>query len=589
MASPSPCHVKITDCVYQVCIAHAMMTEREEVMGLLLGEVAGQDVHIWASLTLQRSDKRPDRCEISPEQLVEATETAERLSEESGRKTTVVGWYHSHPHITCLPSHVDLRTQMQYQGMDSSFVGLIFAVFNADPRTGSMRHELMAFRSTTTSPPERVELLVVVVQLCAVLSAEEERKALDSGCLGGCMGPSAMVSTARNLFAELMGNHTEELQALRGPGYSLARVDAMMKHSRQLNAMLSNEIVTLEQHFQDAAHNTRVLADMHRERNASARSQPLIWTSPWCTVAPRDPSVSAAATLEVASPARAGVGAGSDAPAETAGGAADATNGFFLEGSAAAWSHTLCMARVVDKTINSEGRLMFRQCNKKRARDSDLCAANHMQKLLPYGRIDHEEGLSLPMAAKITRKPCPPNSVRKFSQADPEPEEDCVMNSELGCIAFDAARNVYTVTPKGEAKQRDYAVGRRDKAEVYEDAQMYLVTMGFATGGSSSSLISAAAVAPARAPAAAPTAAVCGATSMDPGEKKKRPGRGGNVRDRLAQLSVEERSTPLIACPAAAGGALQPTPQLPMETRAVRGGTSAAGPNHEAAPKATRL
>jgi hypothetical protein len=22
-----------------------------------------------------------------------------------------VGWYHSHPHITCLPSHVDVRTQ----------------------------------------------------------------------------------------------------------------------------------------------------------------------------------------------------------------------------------------------------------------------------------------------------------------------------------------------------------------------------------------------------------------------------------------------------------------------------------------------
>ena len=26
--------------------------------------------------------------------------------------------YHSHPHITCFPSHVDLRTQLQYQSMD---------------------------------------------------------------------------------------------------------------------------------------------------------------------------------------------------------------------------------------------------------------------------------------------------------------------------------------------------------------------------------------------------------------------------------------------------------------------------------------
>jgi proteasome lid subunit RPN8/RPN11 len=404
MASPSPCHVKITDCVYKVCIGHAMMTEREEVMGLLLGEVAGQDVHIWASLTLQRSDKRPDRCEISPEQLVEATVTAERLSEESGRKTTVVGWYHSHPHITCLPSHVDLRTQMQYQCMDSSFVGLIFAVFNANPRKGSMRHELMAFRSTTTSPPERVDLLVVVVQLCEVLSEEEERKALDSGCLGGCMGPSAMVSTARNVFAELVGDHTEELQAHQGPGYSLARVDASLKHSLHLTAMLSNEIVTLEQHYQDAAHNTGVLAVMHRERNASARSQPLIWASPWCIVAPPNPSVSAAATLEVASPARAGVGAGSAAPAETAGGAAAATNGLLLEASAAAWSETLCMARVFDKEKSGAGKAQraFKQCSHKRATSSDVCAHWHRD-TLPCGRMAGGAGQPTPQLPRAMR------------------------------------------------------------------------------------------------------------------------------------------------------------------------------------------
>ena len=29
-----------------------------------------------------------------------------RLSVSSGRRTRVIGWYHSHPHITVLPSHV---------------------------------------------------------------------------------------------------------------------------------------------------------------------------------------------------------------------------------------------------------------------------------------------------------------------------------------------------------------------------------------------------------------------------------------------------------------------------------------------------
>lgn len=39
--------------------------------------------------------------------------------------------YHSHPHLSVVPSHVDVRTQALYQQMDSAFVGLIFSVFNS--------------------------------------------------------------------------------------------------------------------------------------------------------------------------------------------------------------------------------------------------------------------------------------------------------------------------------------------------------------------------------------------------------------------------------------------------------------------------
>ncbi|KAI3749959.1 hypothetical protein L2E82_20581 [Cichorium intybus] len=49
-----------------------------------------------------------------------------------GRTTRVIGWYHSHPHITVLPSHVDVRTQAMYQLLDSGFIGLIFSCFNGD-------------------------------------------------------------------------------------------------------------------------------------------------------------------------------------------------------------------------------------------------------------------------------------------------------------------------------------------------------------------------------------------------------------------------------------------------------------------------
>jgi hypothetical protein len=69
---------------------------------------------------------------------------------------TVIGWYHSHPHITVLPSHVDVKTQGQYQGL-GNFLGLIFSVFDKG------RLEMCAFQSRKRkSDWERVEIPVVV-------------------------------------------------------------------------------------------------------------------------------------------------------------------------------------------------------------------------------------------------------------------------------------------------------------------------------------------------------------------------------------------------------------------------------------------
>lgn len=57
-------------------------------------------------IILRRSDKKKDRVEISSDQLLKATIEAERLTEELQRRMRVLGWYHSHPHITVWPSHV---------------------------------------------------------------------------------------------------------------------------------------------------------------------------------------------------------------------------------------------------------------------------------------------------------------------------------------------------------------------------------------------------------------------------------------------------------------------------------------------------
>lgn len=176
---------------FLVCLNHALSTEKEEVMGLCIGELnndvrseskfphtrgdacrvpekvdAIRVVHIHSVIILRRSDKRKDRVEISPEQLSAASTEAERLAELTGRPMRVVGWYHSHPHITVWPSHVDVRTQAMYQMMDQGFVGLIFSCFIEDKNTKTGRVLYTCFQSVQaqkSSDYERIEIPVHVV------------------------------------------------------------------------------------------------------------------------------------------------------------------------------------------------------------------------------------------------------------------------------------------------------------------------------------------------------------------------------------------------------------------------------------------
>ena len=126
-----------------------------------------------------------DRVEISDVELVEAQTFAESL----GAK--VVGWYHSHPNITVPPSHVDLRTQANYQNMDQHFVGLIFSVFNFDRKTSTDTKEAIAFQTTSggdcryvtlavgrDQAGERMEEMAIqaVTSIPGILKVEEEEE-----------------------------------------------------------------------------------------------------------------------------------------------------------------------------------------------------------------------------------------------------------------------------------------------------------------------------------------------------------------------------------------------------------------------------
>ncbi|KAF7244942.1 Lys-63-specific deubiquitinase BRCC36 [Varanus komodoensis] len=129
---------------FLVCLNHALSTEKEEVMGLCIGEVdTSRIVHIHSVIILRRSDKRKDRVEISPEQLSAASTEAE---------------------ISFVKE--DVRTQAIYQMMDQGFVGLIFSCFIEDKNTKTGRILYTCFQSIQaqkSSEYERIEIPIHVV------------------------------------------------------------------------------------------------------------------------------------------------------------------------------------------------------------------------------------------------------------------------------------------------------------------------------------------------------------------------------------------------------------------------------------------
>ncbi|KAH6758313.1 Mov34/MPN/PAD-1 family protein [Perilla frutescens var. frutescens] len=156
--------VKMSEDVWLTCLTHALSTETEEIMGLLLGDIqlsknGNLTALIWGALPQPRCDRQKDRVETNPEQLTAASVHAEisfyyafislnfyGMTTETGTTTRVIGWYHSHPHITVLPSHVDVRTQAMYQLLDSGFIGLIFSCFSEDAQKVG-RIQVIAFQS----------------------------------------------------------------------------------------------------------------------------------------------------------------------------------------------------------------------------------------------------------------------------------------------------------------------------------------------------------------------------------------------------------------------------------------------------------
>ncbi|XP_019483179.1 PREDICTED: lys-63-specific deubiquitinase BRCC36 isoform X2 [Hipposideros armiger] len=157
---------------FLVCLNHALSTEKEEVMGLCIGEL-NDDTRLTPSelftFILSSSCGVLIRGRIEWKFLQSSClrpQQRRRLAELTGRPMRVVGWYHSHPHITVWPSHVDVRTQAMYQMMDQGFVGLIFSCFIEDKNTKTGRVLYTCFQSIQaqkSSEYERIEIPIHIV------------------------------------------------------------------------------------------------------------------------------------------------------------------------------------------------------------------------------------------------------------------------------------------------------------------------------------------------------------------------------------------------------------------------------------------
>eukprot|EP00049_Salpingoeca_infusionum_P015639 m.306010 g.306010 ORF g.306010 m.306010 type:complete len:532 (-) comp15914_c1_seq5:2488-4083(-) len=166
--------VLLTHQAYSSILAHAHSTESLEVMGLLIGELRVKGSTSVSLIThaeiLTRSDKRKDRVEISAAHQSQAAIKAERISKATKRNLTVLGWYHSHPHITVWPSHVDLRTQHQYQSLSSQWIGLIVACFQMT-KAGAQHAAIIAFQSEfdAASSSFQRKLIPLIIQPASTL------------------------------------------------------------------------------------------------------------------------------------------------------------------------------------------------------------------------------------------------------------------------------------------------------------------------------------------------------------------------------------------------------------------------------------
>ncbi|XP_027123262.1 uncharacterized protein [Coffea arabica] len=256
--------VKMTEEVWLTCLTHALSTETEEIMGLLLGDIqpsknGSVTALIWCALPQPRSDRRKDRVETNPEQLTAASAHAEKMTLAIGRTTRVIGWYHSHPHITVFPSHVDVRTQAMYQLLDSGFIGLIFSCFSEDAQKVG-RIQVTAFQSLDGKQQHMLRpVSLSAVNRGAVIDIESSLSSSEKTLTRGSLTRDVEEDTADSRAIALASKGEGKSSDLGG---FFANADARMGDSYRFNSF-SHSVTDLDpmdmsESMQEAMHRSNL-------------------------------------------------------------------------------------------------------------------------------------------------------------------------------------------------------------------------------------------------------------------------------------------------------------------------------------------
>mmetsp|Transcript_13655 Transcript_13655/g.20457 ORF Transcript_13655/g.20457 Transcript_13655/m.20457 type:complete len:457 (+) Transcript_13655:29-1399(+) len=262
---PTLTRVVLSDDVAHTCLTHALTTEHQEIVGLLVGYRREHEVIICSSLVLSREDRQKDRVEVGYEHLASASTTAERISELDGFEQHIVGWYHSHPHITVFPSHVDVKTQANYQQLDTGFVGLIFSVFDR----GHL--DICAFQSKYGRSPDGAYELVAEEVPIAVSPAAEVGSILStpskfSSTGGLLMLQHVLLNEEKDAFLSSTHNLVQIKEPLTASGaLELSRKEGVYRNSllRLMDIQLIPVLSSIRSRYQSLALERNKLLGVH--------------------------------------------------------------------------------------------------------------------------------------------------------------------------------------------------------------------------------------------------------------------------------------------------------------------------------------